>query len=296
MGITVAFAGLMLICLSGDSDCPTDYTKNTAWVIKAHSKDDYEYNKPCGWESGGANETTLKIRYSKADFECERCSCDKTDNDDTNQLYDCELPTGKIELRLDGALYTKNYSRYPSIYLPRIRGIDDRYLGLNKTRFKDPELVPSSIAFPLSDIGAAPRFPQLGDPRRSPTTWSLSKGLNQQRPTQEHSDQLWAIYSKATYVDVYYNDTLLYRFKAIKESPRITLLNEAEALESVNVSGFQDLAYLLWYYRLGEWRTDGGYCPTYNKQSVLLRCRNKGCNYYGNGKRATIFWPVMRGE
>ena len=76
-------------------------------------------------------------------------------------------------------------------------------------------------------------------------------------------------------------------------NPKIVLRNRAKKKPDPDTVGnSRDLAYLLWYYRLAEWKD--GSCPRYDQtdKPVLLRCKTKDCTK--DTQSATVFWPVIQ--
>jgi len=96
-GIEVAFSGLMLICFSGQHECPTSRTENTAWVIRAKEyapgRDAADPGIVCGRKSKEA--TTLKLTYLDADFNCYGNDCWRCTTDPPYTV--CTLPESKID-------------------------------------------------------------------------------------------------------------------------------------------------------------------------------------------------------
>ena len=291
-GIDVLFTGLMVICLSGQSNCPVKYEDmNTAWVVYANGP-----RRICGRYS--EEETTLQVKFYKGEFEPSQgkfyCAKANSKNEVICSLFGhdlCLLP-GVPAKTLSGSTIKS---------LPRIDEIDRRFLALDANLLKDPDYVPTRIYFPKGVTTAGPTWSIDGKPVR----WYRSNGDTDQALPRELSDQLKVTYEGSTGITLTdcSNLSLIY-FKALLPNVQITFENVSKyppMPEYDDKGGYESLAYLLWYYRLGEWDTSSGKCPDYTnskKDAVLLQCVSKketGCVYNPYAQATTRFWPPILG-
>lgn len=294
MAIDVLFTGLMLICLDGHADtCPVrPYEKNTTWVVKADGA-----SEVCGRHS--KEETNLELQLDKGNFKVEEDPsryCDGTDP------IKCKLPAGEICVTLYDARGSilepaaRPYGNFSSLL--RMGAVDRRLESLNQASLYNADYVPTRISFPN------------GDMIDSGTTWKPDESVQWHRTDEsgggslphDLADRLKVGYKSATWMKI--TDCaghLLVRLTALKPQATATFRNSTvqdPTPDYAKSNTFEDLAYLLWYYRLGTWSTASGRCPDYNetkKNPVQLRCEKPACSYYPPGQSDHRFWPVMLG-
>lgn len=288
MGITVTFAGLMLICLAGDKDCQATPGKNTAWVVKAYPVG--AYSKPCGWDSKGENRTRLVLRFKADDFD-EIDPLVRCDDDDGRV---CFLPEENLTLQTVPAL--NNLLRPKVVLLPRLYEIDERFVEIRDDAFGGI-YAPSRIDFPYAEIDASDPWSYIPDKFLSPTSWLVSDGRTQRHnvPFQFLSDQLKAKYADKAVTVRNASGLAILTLVMKGDEKELKIVNETEKFDGLPAEvrdGHNDLAYLLWYYELGYWKTRDTYCPYFGTDANLLCCYGDLCN--GNNGRKTTFWPVMR--
>jgi hypothetical protein len=303
MSIEVFFGGLMLICLKGQQDCPVGNLGNTAWVVKADGA-----TNPCGWPSQEKTEK-LVLQFPTAKFfEASgslKAKCNPAGMPN-GIITECILPYQNAYPDLclipDSPATTQQLDSSLE-QMPRLAEIDRRFIKLNATWLENTDWVPARIHFPLGVIGAGPKWP---DPK-TPTQWSRSDGSKDGTLPRALSDKLSTTYQGATELKITTcNGSTLIKLnlKPLVTAGEITLLNRAAADISPDVvdDKYDNLAYLLWYYRLGEWDTNDGKCPYYdenNRDAVLLRCTRVNhtyCSRTVGGAADTTHWPPMLGN
>lgn len=298
MDIHVFFAGLMLICLQGQANCPQEDGKNTAWVVKADG-----VSKPCGWDR--KEKTTLEVEYRTEAFTAEEF----IDNDRLCRREDgktiCKLDEVKdlclVPQRTNQQDVSRKVRQIPHIDViskPPGDGTSGSYFKeWNAVQLNDRRLVPNRISFDDGRIKRLFIWPKKG----VRPNWSRSKGGRSGLP-RNLSDRLKAIYHADTIdLDDCGKGDFKLKLRPEVRDAKITFRNRADQVEfDQPIAGFDELTYLLWYYRLGSWNTHSGECPTYShhtKDAVLLRCKrefpNEKCAY--DIQSTSVFWPVMMG-
>lgn len=291
MTLDVFFTGLMLLCLNNQQNCQykdmQDKTWNTAWILKADDKS----NPPCGRPS--PERTKLELTFKEGDFKPPFTCVKQGDS-----YYHCPLPDDALRLVISQGNGQMKYPQHLSDdlqWLPKIDEIDTRFKELDVNRLKNPFYVPGTITFPDGDITAGTKFPELADP---PTQWFRSNGKPGGFP-RPLSDRLRVRYDGSiAYIEVrgkWFNLHL----EPMSAAPRVWFRNGTEKLEADHESQYDDLSYLLWYYRLGVWKTTFGTCPDY-KDAVVLRCIRddadlQGCAYSTKVERDNTIWPPLLG-
>src|SRR5436305_10365793 len=145
MAIDVFFAGMMLICLNGQSSCVGSPGPNTAWVVKADGE-----SSPC--ERPSREETELKVRFSSSDF----IPLPFTPN---CRQDECVLPPGDVCVE-PNATPPSGASSIGPLRLPRIDKLDRRFRALRMDRLQNLSYVPTRIHFPAGDsISTVAGFP-----------------------------------------------------------------------------------------------------------------------------------------
>jgi hypothetical protein len=293
MAIDVFFTGLMLICLDGQPNCPVkgyqDYP-NTAWVVIADGQ-----GKPCGWNS---NEITrLELRFLSLDFQYTESNTSYCKEQD-NGFVRCLLPDG--DLCVTPPAPALNQTIELSLrWVPRLDQVDRRFKGLRADRLSNPGYVPARINFAKGIIGSGPKWPLDVNPVR----WYRSDGSVGGPLPRELSDRLKVTYAGDT-LEIAPCDTQnpLIVLKANSSNAAVEFRNRAENPTPDYVAEYDDLAYLLWYYRLASWDTTFGTCPNYSfvdRDAVLLRCvrdSQYGCSSYPPLASDTRYWPAMLGN
>ncbi|HXU45626.1 MAG TPA: hypothetical protein VN783_08875 [Thermoanaerobaculia bacterium] len=279
MGITVAFAGLMLICVTEDGKfCPTaEAGKNTAWVIKAYDdKGNDTANTPCGWPGDKDNMTTTYVRYT----------------DDYGNNINYPLNPGKYYLNVYNSSFSRNKIQESINNLPRLHDIDSKFIKIMTPL--NPEYLLTTINFPYTVIEADRVFPLEIDSTKPRIWWFPSNGVVPPTHPRYLSDQFLARYKDAMTISVvdYKNNYPVVTVTTQKPDLLLTIINEAKSLTAEKKGTYRDLPYLLWYNRLGLWDTRTGECPEYDVDAYLLRC--KGADCHQPGAKVTTFWPVMR--
>ncbi len=285
-GITVTFAGLMLICFTGDENnyCTTSTKGNRAWILQASGDEDWEGRRPCGWDSLGDNRTKLVVRVKS-------CKCDNKltgidcKNDDEGCVY--TFAEANICVTVDGPPVPSNKFGEHLNDLLSLDKIDPRFRKIRIDQLGG-RYAPYSISFPKACLSASNWWtyePKLAKP--VPTKWYSSSNIEK---TFYLSDRLMAYYPDAKKVTI----GICGKKDGLDFLPgsEPLIMNEAEKL-SVSLVGVNkwSLPYLLWYYRLADWNTISGLCPD---ASSLLRCDGGGVtNCYGTTDAKTTFWPVL---
>lgn len=306
MTVTVVFAGLMLICLDGQIGCPQeppDYG-NTAWVLKAE-----DGSEVCGWYSQVATELQIVTTVGDGgDFEspdllphgCEedlgKLTCTVTEPNDICVNSVTEGP-GDIESTLR--------------WLPRIDEIDRRFKRL-LSRDKLIKYAPTRIHFSNGiSVGGGPLWPDGFYTR----VWFRSDWSDGGAFPRALSDRLNVKYKVESELHVESCGKDDPEFDLVltpkKDDAEITFRNRAKSPYEGKepwplpdtVGPYDNLVYLLWYYRLGSWATGSGDCPQYTKnkrEAILLRCvriaeDNKSCADEPGLVGDTTYWPVMLG-
>lgn len=294
-GIDVFFTGLMLICLDG-SDCAREgHFPNTAWVVKADGP-----RKICGWED--QTSTTLELRFKETDFKL-TVDVDSVCGDPENDVYSCPLTRETIcvvprpapeEQRLEHSLQ----------WLPQLDEVDQRFKAVLPERLEDKYYVSTRIHFPTGVVGAGERWPPRGAEAGFPRLWFRSDSSAGGALPRELSDRVQVTFERAEWLELSACDGkpwIVLRAVARKEERRaapVFIRNFADVVYRDEVSGYDNLAYLLWYYRLGSWLTSRGSCPEYSKDkrdAIVLRCRREDapCACYKNCDRDSSFWPPV---
>jgi len=292
MAIDVFFTGLMLICLEGQPSCPVNYRPNTAWVVQA----DWNKSTPCGWQHS-KEVTTLELRFLTDQFnfiQSRPANCHKDDLDST--MTQCDLPTRKITDVCVDPIGSKAQQLDPSLQLvPRLDEVDGRFKALDMELLKNLDFVPTQIHFSKGKIGAGPKWMR----NNMATLWYRSDGDAGGALPRELSDRLRVTYGDTRSLNI--NDcegAPLITLTAKSGNAMVVFRNRADVIVPDVVNGYDNLAYLLWYYRLGLWATDSKRCPEYtdnNKDAVLLRCARVGdhpCSSF-DFARDTVHWPPM---
>jgi hypothetical protein len=291
MGIDVFFAGLMLICLKDQPNCPAGGygNDNTAWVVKADGE-----SKPCGWDSKA--KTALVIQFDRDKFkyipggtlDCASGACivpetpgaDLCVSADPNEASRRETTLGR---------------------LPVLDSMDERFLAINPDRLKDETKVPFRLHFNSGILGASSYWPSDGNP----TLWLRSNGREDGALPRNLSERLRVSYEGARSFQVKKcgdetNFLIRLELRPGMNTGQVTLLNRGSGLqaEGDKVGDNDVLTYLIWYYRLGVWKTADGDCPQYTstkKDATLLSCRHSRLRCFDTsaGEGGTIYWPTM---
>lgn len=299
--IDVFFTGLILICLEGQPNCPVGTSGNTAWVVKADGK-----SRPCKWNS--AEETELELRFPKTHFvqlPSGSITCVKDPDDDT--LMRCPLTAADICVLPKPSPFGRHQLLDSSLqWVPRIDEVDTRFKSLNVKHLNNPAYVPTRIHFPYGIVGAGEKWPP-GAPSGIYRLWSRSDGSDGGALPRELSDRLRVTYDRADELeltDCSGHPLLVLIRNPHEKNAEVVFRNRATTSITPDVvSGYDNLAYLLWYYRLGLWATESGDCPDYpadgRKDAILLRCfreHNAPCYHYGDSPKADLVdWPTMMG-
>lgn len=297
--IDVVFTGLMLICFADQPDCLDEKLPawHTAWVVKADGE-----SMPCGWNS--QIKTKPELRFDKREFNTPKYYNGFTCADDTDKkdFANCSLEYDCVNVYVDpkpGAAYQRFEQSLQ--YLPRIDEVDRRFKKVDSNILKETDYVPTRIHFETGVIGAGKNWPQTGKPRQ----WLRTDGSAGGALPRELSDLVNVTYFDAMTFSLKKCDgTPLIELTRMNDKATVTLRNLAyeklQAEVSTSYVHYNDLAYLIWYYRLGSWDTPSNLCPVYeagNKDAVMLRCvreRGKPCACSTvNCERDTIYWPPM---
>lgn len=295
--VDLFFAGLMLICLDGQSRCTGEPGPNTAWVVKADGR-----SKPCGWNDRTI--TTLELQFDKDELsynehgEWPRKHCDG-DAEDPSKIT-CRPLEGKDICAYPGPELQEWRLEHSLRWLARIDEVDRRFLALDARRLTHLEYVPTRIHFPTGVIGAGERWPPRSTYEDDPRLWHRSDGRIRGALPRNLSDRLRVSYQGNTLTLAYCGGgqvlIVLVRNPEAEQAQAI-LRNSADVLSADRRGRFENLSYLLWYYRLGRWRTVSGSCPQYeedNRDAILLRCRgtrNERCSCIDECDRDSVFWP-----
>lgn len=300
-GIDVLLSGMMLICLNGQSNCPVgEYHPNTANVVKA----DY-LTKPCGWQSAVTTRTTLELRFNTDEFYYPASAQGKwvntQCNPNSNNRKEIICPIEEARICINPMPESQEKRLLTSLqWLPRIDEVDVRFRSVSLERVRDRYYVPTRIHFPTGVIGAGPRWPpSTGNIQSSPRIWYRSNLITGGALPRELSDRVEVRYERAGWIELTSCDgDLLLMLTRKPNAPKaeVKLWNRADVLQPETVYHYEDLAYLLWYYRLGLWGDTLGPCPEYSedrRDAVLLRCLERGCSFYDQPAADNRFWPPM---
>jgi hypothetical protein len=296
MVIEVMFSGLMIICLSGQQDCPTGSLGNTAWVVQADGT-----SNPCYRPS---NEVTqLEVRFPTAQFfkpsgSWSNCKDDKDSKYTQCNIYSdadypdlCVVPKPPPTVQqLDDSLRQ----------MPRLAEIDRRFKTLNVSSLYTLSWVPIRIQFPPGEIGAGPTWP----PSYPPIEWLRSDSTKGGSLPRALSDRLKVTYQGASELAVTNCDgksLIVLRPRPSATNPEVTFRNRAkDDVYPYSHDGYDDLTFLAWYYRLGSWDTTYGTCPDFRTENpVVLRCKRTDDTYCARppgGPGDTTHWPPMMGQ
>lgn len=297
IGVEVFLSGLMLICLDGQTNCPVGtYAPNTAWVVKADGK-----SEPCGWKS--TTETILELSFKTGDFypPLGKWVSDNICKVGNNETVCSPLSDGDLCIYTSPA--TQEQRQEASLrWLPRLDEVDRRFKALRPERIKDSGYVPARIHFPTGVVGAGPKWPDVATP--NPRRWFRSDMSASGALPRELSDRVRVVYDSARKIEVKScgDASLLISLMPKVNRAKLVFQNRADKLDDYEGDYFNDLTYLLWYYRLGAWDTRYGFCPEFSvdkKDAVLLRCYQNDvgypyCSAYGTAA-STRFWPPMLG-
>jgi len=293
MGIDVFLTGMMLICFPDQEGCPVLGGNNTAWVVEAKPQ-----TKVCGWDSEYMD-TTLELRFRRDQLELKE--------DPYRLCRDIDDET-ECNLAAQRNIFIEPYPRpSPSDQeltsslrsLPRMSNIDLRFKEFSRTLLDS--YAPQRIQFRPGVIGAGRRWPPDLIRKRQ---WFRSNHDSGLLP-KELADSVKVSYEKASYLTIE-NDAGTLLKLAPKPGGReyqVTIRNRGENLKPHEDGRYDDLAYLLWFYRLGTWTTMNGSCPPFkdmddNRDVVLPRCsRVSGnssvrCSQYAI-EGSTRYWPAM---
>ncbi len=300
MAIDVFLGGLMLICLNGQKDCPVGKLGNTAWVVKAGPQADKA--KICERES--TEVTHLILRFSADQFFKEsgpledKCKTDKGITEcklyltgATGEDHDfeniCVIPNAQDSTQeLDSSIQQ----------VPRLAEIDRRFILLSTDYLKNTKWVPTQIHFPLGVIGAGPKW---WKDNTIPTPWSRSDGSKDGTLPRALSDKLKVTYQGATSLKVMTCDgkpLIEITLKTFTASGDVYVLNYADNLTPArnNSYHYEDLDYLVWYYRLGIWDTYTQKCPL---DAIVLSCYWVNSTYCAKNNAAdSTHWPPVMGS
>jgi hypothetical protein len=298
-GIDVLLTGLMLISLNNQQTCPKGQPNypNTAWVVKADGT-----SRPCGWND--TTMTTLELRFNSSEFIFDQNSKWSKDNckaeNDGKEII-CSLSEKKICFDPDPKPTPEhqrlNYASLRS--LPRIDEVDRRFKEVLPSALDKPSYVPTRIQFPTGIVSAGEKWPPARALAGKPRFWFRSDGGDEGALPRELSDRVRITYAGATKLkfvscDNQLQNSLIELTRKV-DWAQATIQNRADVLHADEVGRFDNLSYLLWYYRLGSW--ESGSCPEYTqdkKDAVLLSClqrRAKRCAYYPPGDRPSTIWP-----
>lgn len=286
MGVEVFLSGLIVLCLTG-SNCTAVTGMNTAWVVKARRE------TVCGWPSPFY--TDLFVSFKDQEFKYPEDICVKD-----GETVSCAIGEEFRKITL-----TADRSGTESVgslkYLLKAGDVDKRFQSINKSALRDRVNVPTYFLFSGGAIGAGDRWPPDGTMRR----WMRSNGKADAAGGAlpgELTDRLKVAYADAGKVE--FVDSSGYVILSLVSTGKVananvTIQNRAsQRPDPEQVGGFEDLAYLLWYNRLGDW-TDT-YCPAFGggeKGAVLLRCaeveEGKSCSCYDNCAAGNRFWPPV---
>jgi hypothetical protein len=305
MVIDVFFSGLMLICLSGQRDCPVGTLGNTAWVVYADGS-----SKPCGWDK--PEKTTLQLIFPTDQFFYKASPSLKCDDSDpavtkcelaSNPNPDlCIIPNSPVTVQtLDSSLQQ----------VPRLAEIDRRFIALNtdEKHLNNKNWVPTHIHFPPGVISAGPKW---WHNNAIPTQWSRSDGSRDGSLPRALSDRLKVTYQGASELTVTRCDdrdpVIKLKLKPFATRGEVTFGNNAAEPPNFYSSDKYDyLPYLLWYYRLGTWDSSDRECPVFSyyndDYAVVLRCvrlkkkdaldKTDACARYEAAEN--VHWPPMLG-
>lgn len=307
-GIDVFLTGLMLICIQDQPNCPQgsytdkypDRYQNTAWAVKANEENGPE-KKVCGWYRG--ERTRFEVKFKKDDFDEPVLGGNVTCLDGKNGYKLCGLGSYRDVCLIPDPPSDKKVSSLDN--LPRLDEIDRRLVAPREAL---RDYISNTIHFPTGTITSGPIWPtnQDGTPGKA-TRWYRSDGIGDAALPRQLSDRLKVAYSKAASITV----TNCVGITLIKLTPKLD--NAAVLVQNVATYppvpdyktedgiGYDHLTYLAWYYLLGEWDTENGDCPEYErtkKNPVLLGCVSKkgvSCSFNPSADTDSRFWPPMLG-
>jgi hypothetical protein len=287
MTIDVYFTGLMLICFTGQPDCPVTMTDwNTAWVLKIDGQ-----RQICGPSNYVTQE--LEVRFSKLEFDYTELP-KKTYCDDKEVIVKCRFPDEEIVIKPNMGELAQNLFVDGLRHLPRLEEVDRRFRAVRKEILEDSYYVPARIHFPKGVLSTGAKW-STGRPR----LWYRSDRDPGGALPRELSDRLKVTYAEATTLTL---TAKTYGLLLERTAPnaQISFQRPMNALPIDSVGEFQNLIYLQWYYHLGSWATRSGYCPKYDladkNSAVVLSClleRESTCACYDGCDRDTTFWPPM---
>lgn len=273
--IEVALAGLMLICLKGQTQCPTKASVNTAWVIASQG------TPVCDW-APGALTLTLVVQFKTADFKAIEC-------DAVGEDTRCSLPPrGDICIEPNaGSLDANDIDPATFQGLPNFYDIDKRFHSIEQ-RYLD-EFAPQNVRFLPGKISH-------GSLWRTDIKWLRSSLLPGGSLPSPLSDQLLVKYDGAEVISFKNcSGGELLRLERIATSPRLTVRNRASFGPPVVAEGsYYKLPFLLWYYRLANWGAGTDLCPD-QISAVLLACKGEKdslpCACTANCDADSTYWP-----
>jgi hypothetical protein len=295
MAIDVAFTGLMVICLYGQPNCPVNRSENTAWAVRASSD-----SLICGRES--KERTTLAVTFDVGSFSYQPDPSVTCKPPDGQKMVICTIPNSVPAVNVEPDQLTMENHRDESLErVLRIDEVDWRFTELNEA-YLQKGWVSTSINFPKATIAA-------GNSWRSenyPVKWyRSSEDLPGGKLPRYLSDTLVATYSNASEVKITTDreKQLLHLRLLPSASPgkgTIVFKNYADPAPQPdhNPNHYDNLGYLVWYYRLGTWATEDEQCP---QNPVLLRCRNAdgprhcACRDSMCLEADPAYWPVVLG-
>jgi len=288
-GIDIFLTGLMLLCLDGQPNCPAG--ENLAWVVRADGT-----SMPCGRIS--PEKTRLEVTYlPKEEFDIDEAQiiCER---ESVGDRFRCVLPEGEICVIPSSGVLASNQLLGEVLHgLPRLDEIDRRFKTVQVDRLSNPFYVSGRIHYPRGVVDVGAKWP-------GPTRWFRSDGGAGGGLPRELSDRLKVTYQMANQMEKFLTVTdcgarklIVFKRNPEAEKAEIILRNAAVVPpEAEHIDQYDDLAYLIWYYRLGSWDTPFGSCPDYTaarKDAILLRCVRDSA--LGCAQRPlqsdTRFWP-----
>lgn len=289
--VDIVFAGLMLLCLDGDSSpCPINAPRgysNTAWILKADTSTNL-----CGWTV--KERTRLRVTFSAPTgspgdrpFEIVEGDCEYVG---AKKRYECKLTPGKICATTDS---THQGQARQVDWLPRINDIDRSFLGF---RWDYWSYTSSKIHFKNGFARAGAFWRKSG----KLIQWERSDGVAADPYPGPLSDRLVVSYPGVTNISFTDCSTNTYlHLKPRMIDAQLTVENAAYAPYEPNEythNGYRYLTYLLWYHQLAVWpKCDWAMIPPLQwNEPVVLRCsdaQEPACNKDGD----TTYWPVVLG-